>query len=111
MEFGLDSAISLKKGCYRGQEIVARVRNRGHLDRGFVGLILNCPVPPPRKAEIRSHGEKAGEVKSAIVSPRLESPLALAVIKTDLMKPGTTVEISCGDKTCTGTVVSFPLSQ
>ncbi len=109
MEFNLSSAISLTKGCYRGQEIVARVTYRGHLDRGFGGIAVDSTEPPARGSEIRSEGEKVGEITSATFSPLLGCPLGLAVLKSELLQPGTAVEVICGDRPTVGKVVSLPL--
>ncbi len=111
MEFNLSSAISLTKGCYRGQEIVARVTYRGHLDKGFGGIAVDSMEPPTQGSEIRSGGEKVGEITSSTFSPFLGSPLGLAILKSELLKPGTAVEIICGDRLLAGKVVSLPLVQ
>lgn len=110
MEMGLTSAISMTKGCYRGQEIVARVVYRGHLDRRLGAIAVNHPEVPARGAEILAGGTKIGEVTSAIISPRLKRPLALAVLKSEYLSAGTVVEVSYGDTTCPGEVVNLPIS-
>jgi folate-binding protein YgfZ len=110
MEMGLTStAISLTKGCYRGQEIVARVVYRGHLDRQLGAVSVSHSEPPGRGAEICAAGTKIGEVTSAIFSPRLRGPLALAVVKSDFLKAGTAVEVVYGDAVFPGSVVTVPL--
>jgi folate-binding protein YgfZ len=110
LEMGLtSSAISLTKGCYRGQEIVARVVYRGHLDRQLGAVTVEHPDPPLRGSEVHAKGTRIGEVTSAIVSPRLKRPLALAVLKTDFLKPGTAVEVVYGGAPFAGEVVALPL--
>jgi glycine cleavage system T protein len=109
MEMGLDHAISMTKGCYRGQEIVARVLHRGHLDRKLAGIAVGHTEPPRRGHEVRSEGARVGAVTSAVWSPRLEKPLALAVLKNDYRAPGTEVEVVYGDAAHPGTVVALPL--
>ncbi len=110
MEFGLDSAISMTKGCYRGQEIVARVVHRGHLNRGFGAIAVDCPEVPARGAEVRCLEEKVGEVTSAILSPRLGKPLALAILRKDVLRPGTRAGVLCGGANRPGEVVALPLA-
>jgi folate-binding protein YgfZ len=109
MEMGLDHAISMTKGCYRGQEIVARVIHRGHLDRRLGAITVRHRDIPPGGAEVRSGGNKIGVITSAIASPRLQQPLALAVVKTEFLKPGTSVDVAYGDATFPGEVVALPL--
>jgi folate-binding protein YgfZ len=109
MEMGLQNAVSMTKGCYRGQEIVARVVHRGHLDRRLGGVALEMDRPPAAGTEVRSDGARAGEITSAIISPRLGKPLALAVLKTAFLNPGTPVEVAEGELTYPGEVVSLPL--
>jgi folate-binding protein YgfZ len=111
MEMGLDSAISLTKGCYRGQEIVARVTYRGKLDRGLAAVALDADQPPPQGSEIRAGGEKAGEVTSAVFSPRLGSPLALGILKSEFRQPGTPVEVHFGGESRPGRVVALPAER
>lgn len=111
MEMGLDHAISMTKGCYRGQEIVARVVHRGHLDRRLAGVAVGHTAPPARGALVQSEGAKIGAVTSAVWSPRLEKPLALAVLKSDYLAPGTAVEVVYGDGAHRATVVALPLQS
>lgn len=111
MEMGLDAAISMSKGCYRGQEIVARITHRGNLDRRLAGVVIDCEEPPSRGIEVRSQGAKIGEVTSAVHSPRLGKPLALAVLKTDFLQPGTSVEVGCGESHRPGKVIALPLKD
>lgn len=110
MEFGLNSAISMTKGCYRGQEIVARVVHRGRLDRRLGAVAIACEEVPERGAEIRVLGTKIGRVTSAIRSPRLGRPLALAVLKIDFLRPGTAVEVLYGEIAHPGEIVPLPLT-
>lgn len=109
MELGLSSAISLTKGCYRGQEIVARIHYRGHLDRRLAAVVLRQNELPDSGAEIRSQGEKIGTVTSAILSPRLQRPLALCILKSEFLAPGTAVEVARGHVFHPGEVVALPL--
>ncbi len=111
LELGLTSAISMTKGCYRGQEIVARVTYRGHLDRRLGGVAIRHDEPPGKGAQVSSGGTAVGHVTSAVRSPLLGRPLALAILKTEFLTPGTLVEVSYEDKSHPGEVVSLPLGQ
>jgi aminomethyltransferase len=110
LEFGLNEAISLDKGCYRGQEIMARITYRGHLNRRLGAIAIHHSHIPSRGTEVRAQGAKVGEVSSAVFSPRLQSPLALAVLKADSLRPGTSVELASQDgRMIRGEVVPLPL--
>lgn len=76
MEMGgafIESRISFGKGCYTGQEIVERIRSRGHANRRWVGLIAEAPVSPGDKLE------QNGTITSAAESPDF-GPIAAAMI-------------------------------
>jgi folate-binding protein YgfZ len=73
--------ISYTKGCYTGQETVARVHFRGHVNRRLRGV--QSAVAIPRGAELFDGEKSAGEVKSCVVSPRL-GPIALAMLRREL---------------------------
>ena len=65
-------AISYTKGCYTGQETVARVHFRGHVNRHLRGLrTASAEPPPPRAALFDATGKQVGDVRSTAASPRL----------------------------------------
>jgi folate-binding Fe-S cluster repair protein YgfZ len=69
-EAGLDErAISFTKGCYPGQEPVARLHYRGHPNRGLRLLAVEGEEPLPRDAELRSDGKVVGRITSAVADP------------------------------------------
>ncbi len=109
MEVGLEGAISMTKGCYRGQEIVARISHRGHLDRGLGGIGIESPEIPPGKAEVFAADSRIGRVTSAVVSPLLNQALALAILKRDFLTPGLTVDVACDVGKHRGRIISLPL--
>ncbi|MBM3789190.1 MAG: aminomethyl transferase family protein [Acidobacteria bacterium] len=109
MVFGLDSALSLTKGCYRGQEIVARIRHRGRLDRRMAGLVIGSEEAVPAGSEVHGPEGRAGHVTSCIPSPRLGKPLALAVLKLACAQPGFRLTVALGDASVPAEVVALPL--
>jgi folate-binding protein YgfZ len=73
--------VSYTKGCYTGQETVARVHFRGHVNRSLRGV--RSQILLPRGAMLVSAGgETVGDVRSSVVSPRL-GPIAIAMIRND----------------------------
>jgi folate-binding protein YgfZ len=80
-------AISYTKGCYVGQEVVARVHFRGHVNRHLRGLVCGETLPPIG-ATLTGEKEKAvGDVRSSVESPRL-GRIALAMVRREVL-PGT----------------------
>jgi folate-binding protein YgfZ len=82
-EAGLDDlAVSFTKGCYPGQEPVARLRYRGRANRGLRGLELRGDLPEPGAA-VRAGDREVGRVTSPVVSPR-HGPIALAIVRREV---------------------------
>ena len=106
-EIGRDKqAISFTKGCYLGQETVARIDAMGHVNRLLVSVrILDALAVPPPGTELTSGGKVAGQVTSAAWSPRLDQPLAFALVRRAQAAPGTRLDSACG----TAEVVRLPL--
>ena len=83
-------AISYTKGCYIGQELVARVHFRGHVNRHLRGLRAASLDAPPTGAQlIDDGGNHVGDVRSSVASPRLGG-IALAMIRREVA-PGTSL--------------------
>ncbi len=96
-EVGRDElAISFTKGCYLGQETVARIDALGHVNQSLVGVRFAGQIVPPAGLELTSGEDSAGRVTSASYSPRLESPLALAMVRRPWISPGTRLESAAG---------------
>lgn len=93
LEAGLLSAVSFNKGCYIGQEYVARLAHRGHLNRKLVGLKLAGTVAPERDDEIVGDNRSIGQVTSATLSPTLGCPIAFAYVHRDFFEAGTAVTV------------------
>ncbi len=104
LETGLDDAVNFKKGCYIGQEIIARIHFRGHVAKKLTGLIFeNAGSEPPAvagglNAELKSsEGKNAGKITSVTYSPKLGKTIALAYVRYDFLAEGT--ELKIGDLT------------
>jgi folate-binding protein YgfZ len=89
-EIGRDArAISFTKGCYLGQETVARIDALGHVNRQLVGLKFVSEMVPPDGTALLANEKEVGQITSAAWSPALEAPLALGMVRRAHMKPGT----------------------
>jgi len=77
-------ALSFAKGCYVGQEVVARIHFRGHVNRRLVGLGAATAAPPQRGARLFDGDDKdVGDVRSAVTSPRLGG-IALGMLRREI---------------------------
>jgi folate-binding protein YgfZ len=86
-EAPLETAVSYTKGCYIGQEIIARIHWRGHVARKLTGLISETGVPVQVKSKVISmDGKEIGRITSSTLSPQLGKWIALAYIKYDYLK-------------------------
>jgi folate-binding protein YgfZ len=108
-ETNLDEAVSFIKGCYLGQEIIARIKYRGHVAKKLTGLTLEGDLNLERGARILSDDEKEiGRVTSATLSPSLARTIALGYVKYDYLAAGTKVKIVSGEKEIPATVTELP---
>ena len=108
LETGLDHAVSFHKGCYLGQEVVERVRSRGHVNRKLTGMVLEGKSTASRGDKIRSEEKEIGRVTSSIFSPHSKSPIALGYVHRDYLAPGTRVFIERDEKLVPGMISSLP---
>jgi folate-binding Fe-S cluster repair protein YgfZ len=82
-EAGLETrAISFTKGCYPGQEPVARLHYRGHANRGVRGVRFDGAIAEPG-AEITIDGAAVGRITSSIESPRF-GPIGLGILRREV---------------------------
>jgi folate-binding protein YgfZ len=101
METGLEkNAISYTKGCYIGQETIARADAQGRMSKHLSGLVLaGEPVPDKgrviqaRSRDAGAEGKSVGTVTSAVKSPTLGKVIALGYIHRDFAEPGSKVQI------------------
>jgi folate-binding protein YgfZ len=110
MEAPLEEAYSLSKGCYVGQEVIARVTYRGHVNRKLVGVRFPDGRIPAPGAAVLVDGQEAGRITSAVVSPVLGG-LALGYLRREHWAPGTRVEVRDAGAGLTGEVAELPFSR
>ena len=97
-EIGRDSlAISFVKGCYLGQETVARIDALGHVNKQLVGLRSSASEVSPPGSELTLDGRAIGTITSATFSPKLQAPLALAQVRREHAKPGSRLDSAVGE--------------
>ncbi|HET6962771.1 MAG TPA: aminomethyltransferase family protein [Terriglobia bacterium] len=112
IEAGLEKdAISFNKGCYIGQESVARITYRGHVNRKLAGLSLSGSQPVSKGDKISKDGQEVGWVTSSAYSPNLKIAIALGYLRREVLEPGTTVFIESGDGGVHAKVTVLPFPQ
>ena len=83
-------AISFNKGCYTGQEVVARIHFRGHVNRQLRWLLSETPLRAGARV-IDANGADVGDVRTAVTSPA-RGPLAIAMVRREI-EPGSTITV------------------
>jgi folate-binding protein YgfZ len=98
LETGCDKAVSYTKGCYLGQEIIARIHWRGQPAKRFMGLLIEMENTPPAGTELYSiDGKRAGEVTSSARSIALKRIIALGYVHRHYLTPGTEMILKSGE--------------
>jgi folate-binding protein YgfZ len=98
--------LSFTKGCYTGQEIVERVRSRGHVNWRLTGILFDSAEAPKFGAAVLApDGTEAGEVTSAAFSPLAGKAIGMAYLRREYQQPGT--KLRCGE--AAAEVVELPL--
>ena len=98
-------AISYDKGCYTGQETVARLHFRGHVNRLLRGLVLD-QADVPSGAALWTSEKQVGDVRSVVLSPRL-GPIALGMVRREVPL-NDTLEARFDDHRASARVVELP---
>jgi folate-binding protein YgfZ len=107
LEANLAHAISYNKGCYIGQEVIARATFRGHMNRKLAGLLLGATEAAPG-TELKKDGKKVGWVTSVVRSPLKGQAVALGYVHRDHLEPGTVLAV--GDGPAEATVSALPFT-
>lgn len=93
-ELGLEGLISYNKGCYIGQEIIARIYFRGHVAKQLRGLVLESRELGVESRELKTtDGKNAGKITSVCYSPKLEKNIALGFVRYDYLAEDTELKI------------------
>jgi folate-binding protein YgfZ len=109
MEAGLDDGwISYTKGCYLGQEPIARIHHLGHVNRILRGLQLDADTLPAAGARLLHDGKPVGKLTSAARSPRLPRPIGLGYVHRDHAVPGTALAVEADPMPLPARVCSLP---
>jgi len=112
LEAGQWEAVSFDKGCYVGQEVVARLRTYDKVSRALVGLALPAGVAlPPLGAPLFDGDSRVGNLTSAVLPPDREAPVALGYVKRNALRADLELRIGEGDEAMTARVVDLPFTD
>ncbi len=95
-ETGIEKAVSFDKGCYLGQEVVARLHYRGQVSRRLRALEIEVDEPPQQGTPLIFEGRQAGWVTSAVRSPVDARVVGIGLIQRRAMEPGMRLEVEGG---------------
>src|SRR5262245_30065587 len=110
-EIPFENLLSHNKGCYPGQEVVVRIRDRGHVNRMLRGLTLEGDQVPPQGAEVLLDDATIGKVTSAAWSYGLSRPIALAFVRRQHAEPGTRVAVRFAGGTLAVAAARLPFAR
>jgi len=108
LEVGLENAVSFTKGCYLGQEVVERIRSRGHVNKKLCGLLLDGSRPASAGDIVIANDNDVGKVTSSVLSLALNRPIALGYVHRDFWTPGTDLSVRRADQSIAATVCPLP---
>lgn len=111
-EAGLSHLVSFTKGCFLGQEPVARLQNRGHTNRGLAGVLLEAGAPVAAAGGLLFQGgREVGVVTSAVLSPALGRVAALALLRHEAAAAETRLDLHDRGAVLSCVVTPLPFVQ
>ena len=114
LECGIESrAVSYKKGCYIGQEVINRIHSIGHVNKELRGLRLadDLKTLPAKGDKLFHDGKEVGYVTSAVKSPGLNATLALGYVRREANAPGTELRLSSAGDETKALVLALPFAK
>ncbi len=109
MQAGLEEkAIDFEKGCYIGQEVIAKIKYLGQVNRGIVGLKIDGETVPEPGAAVYAGGKEVGSITRSAYCPTLDAVLAFSYLPRAQMEPGTQVMVDSLGAVAKATVESLP---
>jgi aminomethyltransferase len=109
LEVALEDAVSFTKGCYLGQEVVERIRSRGHVNKILCGLLLDGNTPAASGDKLYAGDKEVGQITSSVTSLALRRPIALGYVNKEFWAPGTKLSVRIGGSAVGATVAARPI--
>ncbi|MGH9630244.1 MAG: YgfZ/GcvT domain-containing protein, partial [Bryobacteraceae bacterium] len=104
-------ALHFSKGCYLGQEIVERVRSRGHVNKKLASLEIESEEPVMSGTKVQSGGKDAGEITSSAYSPERSKVVALAIVRAEALKSDAPLTVAGAPACVPKTELPIPSSR
>lgn len=109
LEVPVEAAISITKGCYLGQEVIARGTARGHVNRRLCGLVFAGGVPAAGTPLLHG-GHEVGQITSVAHSPALAGSVGLGFVRREHWAVGTELAVAGADGSGVARIADFPLA-
>ena len=103
----MEGALNFQKGCYLGQEVMARIDAQGHVNKFLMGIVSDQPLAGGEK--LYSGEKEVGKITSAAHSPMFQKTVALGYVRRELANEGQ--QILAGDNRTTVIVKALPMAQ
>ncbi len=107
LEAGFKDALNFTKGCYLGQEVVARGTHIGQVNKQLVRLEVETKVPVAPRSKLMSDGREAGFITSASCSPGLGKVAGLGYANREFAKEGTKLNVQSSETISSATVTKI----
>jgi folate-binding protein YgfZ len=112
LEAGQRDAVSFSKGCYVGQEVVARLRTYDKVARVLVGLELQAGVELPAiGTRLFDESRAVGELTSVVVAPGRDVPIGLGYVKRDSLRRDLSLRLGRSDGDMIARVIELPFPR
>ena len=108
LEVALDDSVSFTKGCYLGQEVVERIRSRGHVNKKLCGLLLDGITPAAPGDKLHAGAKEVGQITGSVTSLALQRPIALGYVNKEFWATGTKLSARIGGSEVGATVAARP---
>jgi len=107
IEAGLWDALNFEKGCYIGQEVIARIKWRGHVNRHLVGIEIEGETVAYYQDKIYKGEKEIGFVTSSVYSFERNKIICMAYIRREFKDPGTEIEVLLDSRKIRGKVFNY----
>jgi aminomethyltransferase len=108
LEIEKQDMVSFTKGCYVGQEVVARLKFLGQANKNLKGLLITDSSNPPANALVTSEEKEIGRITSSAYSPTLKQPVAMAYLRREYSSVGTQVNVESDGRNFSAMVTDLP---